>query len=123
MTDYTAVKEIQPGVWEIVDEKGDSVFSTHCTHCKSQFFFGDLQLLLRTVICQDCKDVRSSAPLVPFEPLQASGIVATVLVECKNYAECSQTMLRTQRYRRNPTCYTCRREQVRLYDEQRRIHA
>lgn len=113
--------EIQSGVWEIIDEHGVSVFSTHCVDCGSQFFFSNIHLLEYRVVCQDCKEVRNVPEVEErAEILQPTANKTSVQVSCKNFSQCNQLMNRTRKYARNPTCYPCRREEVRLNDQRRR---
>lgn len=118
MTDFTSVKEIQAGVWEIVDEKGDSTFSTHCVQCKNQFFFGDLRLLNCLVVCQPCKEVKQ-APLMQErdEIIQPTARLSVKLVYCKNFETCGEMMRRAYDYRVNATCYRCKQNERQVRDK------
>lgn len=109
------VREIQEGVLEIVDENGVSVFSTHCSDCGKLFFFSNLHLLYYLVVCQACKEIRNTPQMEErMEILEPSAHNERVTMECKNYSLCGNSMVRSQRYSKNPTCFPCKREAQRI---------
>jgi hypothetical protein len=118
MIDYSEIKVVQDDVWEVVDQKGDSVFSTHCKECGGQFFFGDLRLLNYLVVCQPCKAIKLS-PIMEAreEMIQPTARQSVKLVYCKNFEKCGEMMLRAYDYRINATCYKCKQVERQIRDK------
>lgn len=108
------VIQLQEGVWEIVDELGNSVFSTHCQDCGNQFFFGDLRLLKYVVVCKSCKDIRNAPAMTGREEvIQRSALDKKITIRCKNFEKCGEMMVRSQ-FRDVAVCHPCKQAEQRV---------